>query len=66
MIQIMLCIEQRRAGTFNGNQMSVEGYKAIMDGLVARRGLARAVNIYATCSTYLNLYMRCDIEVLMC
>lgn len=34
-----LCIEQRRAGTFNGNQMSVEGYKDIIDGLVARRGL---------------------------
>ncbi|CAL4982238.1 unnamed protein product [Urochloa decumbens] len=34
-----LCIEQRRAGTFSGNQMSAEGYNAIINGLVARRGL---------------------------
>jgi hypothetical protein len=34
-----LCIEQRRAGTYNGSQMSAEGYQAVMDGLLARRGL---------------------------
>jgi hypothetical protein len=39
-----LCIEQRRAGTFNGNQMSAEGYKAIIDGLVARKGCCTPVD----------------------
>jgi len=34
-----LCIEQRRAGTYNGAQMSGEGYEAVVDGLLARRGL---------------------------
>lgn len=34
-----LCIEQRRAGTYNGAQMTGEGYKAVVDGLFARRRL---------------------------
>ncbi|KXG33879.1 hypothetical protein SORBI_3003G385600 [Sorghum bicolor] len=34
-----LCIEQRRAGTYTGSQMSGEGYQAVVDGLLARRGL---------------------------
>ena len=34
-----LCIEQRRAGTYNGSQMSGEGYQAVVDGLLARRRL---------------------------
>lgn len=34
-----LFIEQRRAGTYNGLQMSGEGYQAVVDGLLARRRL---------------------------
>uniref|UniRef100_A0A8R7V8Y8 Myb/SANT-like domain-containing protein n=1 Tax=Triticum urartu TaxID=4572 RepID=A0A8R7V8Y8_TRIUA len=34
-----LCIEQRAAGTYNGVTMTAEGYQAVMDGLLARRGL---------------------------
>nr|AAU89188.1 transposon protein, putative, CACTA, En/Spm sub-class [Oryza sativa Japonica Group]ABF97886.1 transposon protein, putative, CACTA, En/Spm sub-class [Oryza sativa Japonica Group] len=34
-----LCIERRRVGTYNGAQMSGEGYQAIVDGLLDRRGL---------------------------
>ena len=29
-----LCIDQRRAGTYNGTVMSGEGYQAVMDGLL--------------------------------
>ncbi|CAD6333652.1 unnamed protein product [Miscanthus lutarioriparius] len=32
-----LCIKQRRAGTYNGSQMSGEGHQAVVDGLLARR-----------------------------
>jgi hypothetical protein len=34
-----LCIEQRRAGTYNGAQMTGEGYQAVVDGLFVRRRL---------------------------
>ncbi|CAD6205897.1 unnamed protein product [Miscanthus lutarioriparius] len=34
-----LCIEQRRAGTYIGSQMSGEGYQAVVDGLLTRRRL---------------------------
>ncbi|KXG36389.2 hypothetical protein SORBI_3002G325700, partial [Sorghum bicolor] len=34
-----LCVDQRRAGTYNGTVMSGEGYQAVMDGLLARKGL---------------------------
>ena len=34
-----LCLEQRAAGTYNGSQMSGEGYEAVIDGLLARRRL---------------------------
>jgi hypothetical protein len=34
-----LCIEQRAAGGYNGAQMTAEGYQAVVDGLLARRGL---------------------------
>ncbi|XP_037463539.1 uncharacterized protein LOC119335522 [Triticum dicoccoides] len=34
-----LCIQQREAGTYNGTVMSGEGYQAVIDGLLARRGL---------------------------
>ena len=34
-----LCIEQRRVGRYNGSQMSGDGYQAVVDGLLARRGL---------------------------
>ena len=34
-----LCIVQRRAGMYNGAQMTSEGYQAVVDGLLARRGL---------------------------
>uniref|UniRef100_A0A8R7UPM7 Myb/SANT-like domain-containing protein n=1 Tax=Triticum urartu TaxID=4572 RepID=A0A8R7UPM7_TRIUA len=34
-----LCLEQRAAGTYNGVQMTAEGYQAVIDGLLARRGL---------------------------
>ena len=33
------CIQQREAGTYNGTVMSGEGYQAVIDGLLARRGL---------------------------
>jgi hypothetical protein len=38
-----LCIEQRREGRYNGAQMSGEGYQAVIDGLVARKGLLYTV-----------------------
>ena len=34
-----LCIEQRRAGRYNGAQLNGDGYRAIVDGLLTRRGL---------------------------
>ena len=34
-----LCIKQRRAGKYNGTLMTGEGYQAVVDGLLARRGL---------------------------
>ena len=34
-----LCIEQRRAGRYNGAQMNGDGYRAVVDGLLTRRGL---------------------------
>ncbi|CAL5056030.1 unnamed protein product [Urochloa decumbens] len=34
-----LFLEQRAAGTYNGAQMSSEGYQAVVDGLLARRRL---------------------------
>jgi hypothetical protein len=34
-----LAIEQRRAGTFSGAQMSGRGYQAVIQGLRDRRGL---------------------------
>ncbi|RLN33115.1 hypothetical protein C2845_PM03G26970 [Panicum miliaceum] len=34
-----MCIEQRAAGTYNGAQMTGEGYQAIVNGLLARKGL---------------------------
>ncbi|KAG8065682.1 hypothetical protein GUJ93_ZPchr0004g39919 [Zizania palustris] len=34
-----LCIEQRASGMYNGAQMTGEGYQAVVDGLLGRRGL---------------------------
>jgi len=34
-----LCIEQCREGKYNGTLMTGEGYQAVVDGLLARRGL---------------------------
>jgi hypothetical protein len=32
-----LCIEQRSAGTYNGAQMTADGYQAVIDGLLDRK-----------------------------
>jgi hypothetical protein len=34
-----LAMEQRRAGTYTGFEMTAEGYRAVIQGLKAKRGL---------------------------
>jgi hypothetical protein len=34
-----LAMEQRRAGTYTGSEMTAEGYRAVIQGLKAKRGL---------------------------